>query len=82
MDSNEVQSYFNTDYLNQYRIAALYIHNDTLLAAAGDAPNAGVIGFDIETGQQLFHVILPGVGLPNDIVTDNDGFIYDFVDLL
>jgi hypothetical protein len=76
MDSNEVQSYFNTDYLNQYRIAALYIHNDTLLAAAGDAPNAGVIGFDIETGQQLFHVILPGVGLPNDIVTDNDGFIY------
>ncbi len=76
IDRNGIQSYFNTDYLNQYRIAALYIHEDTLLAAAGDAPDAGVIGFNIETGQQLFHVVLPGVGLPNDIVVDNNETIY------
>ncbi|MCD4730979.1 MAG: hypothetical protein K8R74_10285, partial [Bacteroidales bacterium] len=76
IDSNGTQSYFNTDYLNQYRIAALYIHNDTLLAAAGDAPNAGVIGFNIQTRQQLFHIILPGLGLPNDIVIYNNETIY------
>ncbi len=76
IDSNGEQSYFNTDYLNQYQIAGLYVHNDTLLGAAGNAPNSGVIGFNIETGQQLFHVILPNVGLPNDIVVDKNGIIY------
>ncbi|MCD4731960.1 MAG: SMP-30/gluconolactonase/LRE family protein, partial [Bacteroidales bacterium] len=33
-------------------------------------------GFNIQTGQQLFHIILPGVGLPNDIVIDNNETIY------
>ncbi len=76
IDSIGNQSYFNTDYLNQYRMAGLYIYNDTLLAASGDWPNAGIIGFNIETGQSIFHDTLNNVGLPNDIVVDIAGNIY------
>ena len=76
IDSNGGQSYFSTVLAGQFKIAGLYIYNNILLAATGDAPDAGVTGFDMETGDTLFHIMLPGVGLPNDITSDSNGIIY------
>ncbi len=70
------QSYFSTFLQNQYRLIGMYLKGDTLLAAAGDAPNAGVFGFDLPSGAIIWYVPLPGVGLPNDITIDNHGIIY------
>ena len=76
IDSLGQQSYFSTDLQGQYGLAGLYIHGDTLLVAAGNAPDAGIVGFHLETAEQLFHIIIPGVGLPNDITSDSEGIIY------
>ncbi len=76
MDSTGVQSYYNTDVMNQYKVAGLYIYGDTLLAASGDGVDAGITKFDLESGEMLSHIILPDVGLPNDITSDSNGIIY------
>ena len=76
IDSNGTQSYYNIELMNQYGLAALYLFGDTLLVAAGNAPNAGISGFDLATATHLFHIPIPGVGLPNDITTDTSGIIY------
>ncbi len=76
IDSNGAQSYFSTVWLNQYQIAGLYLFGDTLLTATGTGTDPGVSGFDINTDSLLFHISLPGVGLPNDITTDTSGTIY------
>jgi Tol biopolymer transport system component len=76
IDSNGVQTFFSTALMNVYHLAGLYILGDTLLAAAGDAPNAGIFGFDLETAAVVYLIVLPGVGLPNDITSDRDGIVY------
>ena len=76
IDSNGTQSYFSTELFNHYRLAGLYVCNDTLLAAAGDAPDAGIAGFNLETGELIFFIVLPEIGLPNDITSDKNGIIY------
>jgi flagellar hook capping protein FlgD len=76
INSDGDQSYFNTDIMNQYKVAGLYRYGDTLLAASGDGIDAGITGFNINSGEQLFHIILPDVGLPNDITSDINGIIY------
>jgi hypothetical protein len=76
MDEGGAQTYFSTLLQNQFQLAALHIHGDMLLVAGGNAPGAGIFFFDLETDTFLFSIPLPGVGLPNDIVVDTDGFIY------
>ena len=76
IDSNGNQSYFSTVLESQFKIAGLYVYNNTLLAAAGDAPNAGIAGFNLNTGDTLFFIVLPDVDLPNDITSDTNGIIY------
>ena len=81
IDSNGTQSYFSTELQNKYKVAGLYILNDTLLAASGDTLNCdttgtGLTGFNIKTGEIVFHIPIPGIGLPNDITSDNNGIIY------
>jgi len=76
IDSLGNQTYFSDTLLNKFKVAGLYIYGDTLLAAAGDAPNAGLFGFNLKTDKQIFHIILPDIGLPNDITSDKQGHIY------
>ena len=81
IDSNGTQSYFSTELQNKYKVAGLYILNDTLLAASGDTLNCdttgtGLTGFNMKTGEIVFHIPIPGIGLPNDITSDNNGIIY------
>lgn len=76
IDSSANQSYFNTELMNKYRIAGLYIYGDTLLVAAGDAPDPGIFGLYIKTGKIVFKIPIKGIGLPNDITVDAEGIIY------
>ena len=76
INNDNSQEYFTTELQGQFKIAGLYMFGDTLLAAAGDAPGAGIAGFDIATGEMLYFIELPGVGLPNDITSDTSGIIY------
>jgi DNA-binding beta-propeller fold protein YncE len=76
IDSVGNQTFFSDTLMQKFRVAGLYINDDTLLAAVGDAPNSGLIGFDLRTEKQIFHIILPDVGLPNDIAVDKNGIIY------
>lgn len=76
IDNSGAQSYFSTFLQNQCRLIGIHIKGDTLLAAAGDSPTAGLFGFDLATGVIVMFVALPGVGLPNDIAVDNAGIIY------
>ena len=76
IDNQGNQTYFSDTLLNKFKVAGLYIYGDTLLAAAGDAPNAGLFGFNLNTDKQIFHIILPDIGLPNDITSDKQGHIY------
>ncbi len=76
IDSLGNQTYFSDTLLNKFKVAGLYIYGDTLLAAAGDAPSAGIVGFNLKTDKQIFHIVLPEIGLPNDITSDKNGYIY------
>ena len=81
IDSNGVQSYFSTALQNKYKVAGLYIYGDILLAASGDTLNndstgKGLTGFNLKTGEIVFHIPIPGIGLPNDITSDKNGIIY------
>ena len=81
IDSSGTQSYFSTKLQHKYKVAGLYILNDTLLAASGDTLNCdttgtGLTGFNIKTGEIVFHIPIPGIGLPNDITSDKNGIIY------
>ena len=76
-----VQSYFSTALQNKYNVAGLYIWGDTLLAASGDTLNInttgkGLTGFNLKTGGIIFHIPVSGIGLPNDITSDENGNIY------
>ena len=81
IDSNGIQSYFSTALQNKYKVAGLYIYGDTLLAASGDTLNSdstgkGLTGFNLTTGNIIFHIPILGIGLPNDITSDKNGVIY------
>ena len=76
IDDQGNQTYYSTALSEEYRVAGLYILEDTLLAAMGDAGDAGIAGFQLDSGELLFKIIIPGVGLPNDIVCDTNGVIY------
>jgi sugar lactone lactonase YvrE len=76
IDSTGDHSYFNDDYLNEYQIAGLYIYGDTLLAAAGVGVNAGVAAFSLDTGDLLYWITIPNIGLPNDITSDSTGTVW------
>jgi len=76
IDSNGTQSYFSIALQNQYQIAGLHIYGDTLLAAAGVEPGAGVAGFDLGTGELIYFITIPDIGLPNDITSDTSGIVY------
>ena len=76
INNDSTQYYFTTEFLNQFQIAGLYIYGDTLLCAAGNGTDAGLLGLNIVTGELLFHLPIPGIGLPNDIVVDKEGNIY------
>ena len=74
------QSYFSTALQGQFQLAGLYIYGDTLLAAAGNAPNAGVAAFSLVSSDLLYFVVIPDIGLPNDITSDSSGnlFVSDY----
>jgi len=76
IDAHNRQTYFNTDLMGEFGIAGLYIYGDQLLAAAGNAPDAGIAVFDLETAEMTDFIVMPGVGLPNDITSDSTGVIY------
>jgi len=81
IDGEGIQSYFSTALQNKYKVAGLYIFGDTLLAASGDTLNSdstgkGLTGFNLTTGEIIFHIPIPGIGLPNDITSDKNGIIY------
>jgi len=81
IDGKGIQSYFSTALQNKYKVAGLYIFGDTLLAASGDTLNSdstgkGLTGFNLTTGEIIFHIPIPGIGLPNDITSDKNGIIY------
>ena len=66
---------------HKYKVAGLYILDEILLAASGDTlhcdtTGTGLTGFNIETGEIVFHIPIPGIGLPNDITSDKNGIIY------
>ncbi|HEX7343781.1 MAG TPA: T9SS type A sorting domain-containing protein, partial [bacterium] len=70
------QSYFSTALQGQFQLAGLYIYGDTLLAAAGNAPNAGIAAFSLESSELLYFVVIPDIGLPNDIASDSAGNLF------
>jgi hypothetical protein len=76
IDSNGTHTYFSTELLGQYGLAGLYLYGDTLLAAAGNAPDAGIAWFDLATGEMILFIVMPDVGLPNDITSDSSGLLY------
>lgn len=81
IDSNGIQSCFSTALQNKFNVAGLYILGDTLLAASGDTLNTdttgkGLTGFNLKTGGIIFHIPIQGIGLPNDITSDENGIIY------
>ena len=81
IDSNGIQSYFSIALQNKYKVAGLYTFGDTLLAASGDTLNSdstgkGLTGFNLTTGEIIFQIPIPGIGLPNDITSDKKDIIY------
>ena len=76
IDTIGVQSYFTTALQNLFNLAGMYIFGDTLLVAAGNAPGAGILGFNINDADSLFYIPIPEIGLPNDITSDSQGDIY------
>ncbi len=70
IDSNGVQDYF---VVGQHCYAGLHIVDDVVYVAGR---NQGVSGFDLETGQLVMHVSIPGSGVLNDITSDNMGNLY------
>ncbi len=76
MNEDGTQSMWNDDLANEYQIAGIYIYGDSLLAAAGVNPNAGIAVYSLETAELVDLIVLPDVGLPNDITSDENGVIY------
>lgn len=70
IDSNGVQDYF---VISQHCYAGLHIVDNVVYVAGR---NQGVRGFDLETGQLVMHVSIPGSGVLNDITSDNMGNLY------
>ena len=70
IDSDGVQDYF---IVNQFCYAGMQIIGDVIYVSGRDQ---GVRGFDLETGQQVMHVILPGSAMLNDMTSDNQGYLY------
>lgn len=70
IDSNGVQDYF---VISQHCYAGLHIVDNVVYVAGR---NQGVRGFDLETGQQVMHVSIPGSGVLNDVTSDNMGNLY------
>ncbi|UCE17258.1 MAG: SMP-30/gluconolactonase/LRE family protein [Gemmatimonadota bacterium] len=76
IDNDGVQSYFNTDFLGAHNIAGLHIVGNTLYAACNTGPNAGLIGFDLTTGETISNLYITGMQLLNDITSDTSGYLY------
>jgi sugar lactone lactonase YvrE len=73
MTSDGTQSYFDTTLT---RIAGLCLKDNVVYAAANLQPYVGIYGFDINTGNMVFSVDIPSVGLLNDPDVDTSGFLY------
>ena len=76
IDSNGVQSYFNTDFQGNHNFAGLHIAGNRLFASCNFGPDAGLIGFDLGSGQVVSNVDIQGRELLNDITTDTSGYLY------
>lgn len=76
IDSNGVQSYFNTDFQGNHNFAGLHIAGNTLYASCNFGPDAGLVGFDLGSGQVVSNVDIQGRELLNDITTDASGYLY------
>jgi hypothetical protein len=76
IDSNQTQTFFNTDLYNQYNVAGLHIVDDTLYAGVNFGLGPKLMAFDLNTGDSLFSIILSEVQLINDITSDTSGFLY------
>jgi sugar lactone lactonase YvrE len=70
IDSNGVQDYF---VIGQHCYAGLHIIDDIIYVAGR---NQGVRGFDLETGQMVMQVAIPGSGVLNDVTSDDSGNLY------
>jgi hypothetical protein len=73
VDASGVQSYFNTDLAFT---AGMHIVGDTLYACSSNGPYAGLIGFDLEMGEMIMNLALPGMQLLNDVTSDTSGYLY------
>lgn len=73
IDSNGVQSYFNTDLTY---ILGLHIVGDMLYVSSNDDPYSGIVGLLLSSGEIGFFVEIPDKELLNDITSDNMGNLY------
>lgn len=73
IDSNGVQSYFNTDL---EMTVGLHIIGDTLFAASNGGAYPGLLGFDLNSGEMIIQLPLTGMALLNDIASDTSGFLW------
>ncbi|UCC43360.1 MAG: SMP-30/gluconolactonase/LRE family protein [Candidatus Zixiibacteriota bacterium] len=70
VDSNGIHSYFSTELSTS---KGLLIQGDTLFVGAS---TYGLVAFDLNTAQRLFHVVFPGQVDLNDVTADTSGNIY------
>jgi len=73
IDSNGMQSYFNTDLSNTL---GLHIVGDTLFVSSNSGPYSGIVGFLLASGEIVFHVNITEKQLLNDIASDQSGNLY------
>ena len=79
LDSGGQQSVFSNTLS---RVAGLLLRDGILYAASNDSPFVGVMGFDIGTRMMTINIPVPVQGMVNDLIADNNGFLYvsDFYD--
>jgi sugar lactone lactonase YvrE len=73
IDDEGNQSNFNTAPAH---LAGLHIVDNTLYAASNLGEYAGLLGFDLETGEMVMHLVIDGQDILNGITSDNSGNLY------
>ncbi len=76
VDADGVQNYFNTDFQGNHNFAGLHIAVNALYGSCNFGPQAGLVGFDLETGEVFFNVHPQGMQMLNDIASDTSGYLY------
>lgn len=71
LDGN--QTYFDTSLVST---AGLHIRGNTLYAASNYGPLQGLVLYDLVGDSMLMRVPISGLGLINDITTDDAGWVY------